>query len=139
MTLGATPCQAKQAETQQKKARRFRDGDRESRSRRGPALAEVDCDRTVLDSIAVLYFRRATRAQSAALLLAARIEQQPGRSRSSMLYRVNLTLLALLSLLSVSCSPAVGSEAWCKELQEKPKADWSANDVGGYAKHCVLK
>ena len=45
-------------------------------------------------------------------------------------------LLPLFSL--VACSPEVGSEAWCKQLKEKPKGDWSSNEAGDYAKHCLF-
>lgn len=48
------------------------------------------------------------------------------------------TTLGLLLVL-LGCAPEVGSDAWCKKLKETPKGDWSANDVGGYAKHCLLK
>jgi hypothetical protein len=47
-------------------------------------------------------------------------------------------LLALIGLIS-GCSPEVGSEAWCKAMDEKPKGDWTANEAGDYAKHCVFK
>ena len=36
------------------------------------------------------------------------------------------------------CSPEVGSDAWCKDMDAKDKGDWSANDAADYAKHCVL-
>lgn len=37
-----------------------------------------------------------------------------------------------------ACSPEVGSDAWCNDLKEKPKGDWSANEAADFAKHCVL-
>ncbi len=40
--------------------------------------------------------------------------------------------------LLVGCSAEVGSEAWCNDLKEKPKGDWTANEAGDYAKHCVF-
>ncbi|MCH4295874.1 DUF3012 domain-containing protein [Shewanella sp. 3B26] len=46
-----------------------------------------------------------------------------------------LTLVAGLA----ACAPEVGSEAWCKKMEEKPKGDWSANEAADYAKHCVFK
>jgi hypothetical protein len=49
------------------------------------------------------------------------------------------TLLASAVLLLSACAPEVGSNAWCKSLAEKPKGDWSANEVTDYSKHCVLK
>ncbi|MGH0029334.1 MAG: DUF3012 domain-containing protein [Myxococcota bacterium] len=47
--------------------------------------------------------------------------------------------IATLLLLFTACSPEVGSEAWCEEMKETPKADWSANDAAAYAKHCVFQ
>jgi len=52
---------------------------------------------------------------------------------------IQLTLLASAVLLLSACAPEVGSEAWCKNLAEKPKGDWTANEVTDYAKHCILK
>ena len=51
--------------------------------------------------------------------------------------------VALLLAFGVSaglsaCSPDVGSEDWCKELKEKPKGDWTANEAGDFAKNCIL-
>ena len=38
-----------------------------------------------------------------------------------------------------ACSPEViGSTAWCEMMDQKSKADWSANEAADYAKHCVL-
>lgn len=54
--------------------------------------------------------------------------------------RIQLLLaVSVLGVLLAGCSPEVGSEAWCKNLTEKPKGEWSANDAGNYAKHCVLR
>lgn len=36
-------------------------------------------------------------------------------------------------------APEVGSDAWCKQMKEKPKGDWTANEAADYAKHCVFK
>ena len=47
---------------------------------------------------------------------------------------------SLLLLTSLSgCSPEVGSEAWCEQMKEKPKGDWSGNEAADFAKHCLLK
>ncbi|WP_455234726.1 DUF3012 domain-containing protein [Thiogranum longum] len=46
--------------------------------------------------------------------------------------------LVLVALLS-GCSPEVGSEAWCTEMQDKPKGDWTANEATDFAKHCIFK
>jgi len=46
---------------------------------------------------------------------------------------------AFVAGLSASCSPEVGSDAWCEKMKETPKGDWSANDASAYAKNCILK
>jgi hypothetical protein len=51
---------------------------------------------------------------------------------------VFLTMLLLISTLS-ACSPEVGSEAWCEDMVEKPKGDWSTNEATEFAKSCVFK
>ncbi len=48
-----------------------------------------------------------------------------------------LVLLTLLGLVS-ACDPEVGSEAWCGDLKEQPKGDWTANEAADFVKHCVL-
>ena len=55
--------------------------------------------------------------------------------------RLLLTSLsaALLIIGLSACAPEVGSEKWCAQLKEKPKGEWSANEAGDYAKHCVFK
>jgi len=47
--------------------------------------------------------------------------------------------LASVALWGAGCSPEVGSEAWCKQMKEKPKADWTANEAAEYAKSCVFR
>ncbi|MEN8718904.1 MAG: DUF3012 domain-containing protein [Oceanococcaceae bacterium] len=49
-----------------------------------------------------------------------------------------LPALVLLGAVA-ACSPQVGSDAWCEALEKKPKGDWSMNEAGDYAKHCVLE
>lgn len=40
---------------------------------------------------------------------------------------------------TTGCSPEVGSEAWCKKLEEKPKGEWTGNEATEYAKNCVFR
>jgi hypothetical protein len=48
--------------------------------------------------------------------------------------------LALALVISLSgCAPEVGSEKWCKQMEDKAKGDWTANEAADYAKHCVFK
>lgn len=50
-----------------------------------------------------------------------------------------MVAVAVLGLLVSACSPEVGSEAWCLDMEETPKGDWSMNEAGDYAKHCVFR
>lgn len=49
-----------------------------------------------------------------------------------------LCVLMLSLLFIASCSPTIGSEAWCKDLKEKPKGDWTATEAKDFAKHCIF-
>ena len=46
--------------------------------------------------------------------------------------------LMLLAFFLLACSPEVGSKAWCENMKEKPKGEWTANEAGNFAKHCLL-
>ena len=41
----------------------------------------------------------------------------------------SIPLLALLAGTMMACSPEVGSPEWCAEMKQKPKMDWSANEL----------
>jgi hypothetical protein len=41
-------------------------------------------------------------------------------------------------MLITACSPEVGTKGWCTMIGEKPKGEWTANEVTDYAKHCLL-
>ena len=47
-------------------------------------------------------------------------------------------LLVGLFLSASACSPEVGSEKWCEAMREKPRGDWTANELADYTKHCVF-
>ena len=50
-----------------------------------------------------------------------------------------LTLIVIVSVASmVACSPEVGSEKWCKKMEEKSAADWTSREAKDYGKHCVF-
>ncbi len=51
---------------------------------------------------------------------------------------IALLCAAGLGLTLAACSPEVGSEAWCDDMKEKPKGDWTVNEAADFAKHCVL-
>lgn len=52
---------------------------------------------------------------------------------------VMLGVAGLLVMLATGCAPEVGSEQWCQSMKEKPKGNWTANEAGDFAKHCILK
>jgi hypothetical protein len=51
---------------------------------------------------------------------------------------IHTAILLFVSFL-IGCAPEVGSEAWCDDLAEKPKGDWTANEAAEFAKNCVFK
>ena len=51
----------------------------------------------------------------------------------------SLSISLAAAVLLSACAPEVGSEAWCEDMGEKPKGDWSVNEAAEYAKSCVFK
>ena len=49
-----------------------------------------------------------------------------------------LAVFAGLAALLGACSPDVGSEAWCQDMKQKAKGDWTASEATNFAKHCIL-
>ncbi len=47
--------------------------------------------------------------------------------------------LVVAVVFVAGCAPEVGSDAWCKDMKEKPKGEWTANEAADFAKHCVFK
>jgi len=47
--------------------------------------------------------------------------------------------ISVVLLQITACTPEIGSESWCADLKEKPKADWSINEASDYTKHCLFK
>lgn len=55
-------------------------------------------------------------------------------------YRPQFFIAAALAVFALSgCAPEPGSDAWCEEMAEKPKGDWTLNDAAEFAKSCVVK
>ena len=48
------------------------------------------------------------------------------------------TVVLLSALVLFACSPEVGSKAWCEDMREKPKGEWTANEAANFAKHCLI-
>lgn len=57
----------------------------------------------------------------------------------SVVKKIALVIFAVSSLLLTGCAPEVGSDAWCKNMKEKPKGDWTSNEAADFAKHCLFK
>lgn len=47
-------------------------------------------------------------------------------------------MLSSFAFIAAGCSPEVGSEAWCQQMKEKPKGDWTATETKDYAKYCIF-
>jgi hypothetical protein len=47
-------------------------------------------------------------------------------------------VLVTIATLLAACAPEVGSPEWCKAMSEKPRGDWTGNEVLEYARSCVL-
>jgi hypothetical protein len=45
---------------------------------------------------------------------------------------------AIVFTAIVACSPEVGSEKWCTNMEEKPGDEWTIKEANNYAKHCIL-
>lgn len=63
---------------------------------------------------------------------------QFGRRTAPM--RTNLKILSAILIISglVGCSPEIGSKAWCADMKEKPKGEWTANEAADFAKNCLI-
>jgi hypothetical protein len=61
-------------------------------------------------------------------------QQQKGRLKMMKLMKV-LPLVLGMAFLS-SCAK-VGSEAWCDNMKETPKGEWSMDDATNFTKHCI--
>ena len=53
----------------------------------------------------------------------------------------NLAVASILSMafFLVGCSAEIGSDAWCADMKEKPKGEFTANDAKEFAKNCLFK
>ncbi len=61
------------------------------------------------------------------------------RRTSQVANRIVSAVLALsIAGLTAGCSPEVGSDAWCENMAEKQKGDWTANEAANYARHCLF-
>jgi PBP1b-binding outer membrane lipoprotein LpoB len=44
----------------------------------------------------------------------------------------------VVALFLSGCAPEIGSEDWCADMKEKPKADWTATEAKDFTKHCIF-
>lgn len=56
-----------------------------------------------------------------------------------MMRKVSVWIAIVVFASLLGCAPEVGSEAWCKKLDKKPKGDWTANEAGDYTKNCIFR
>ena len=49
------------------------------------------------------------------------------------------TMFLLGAVFLAACSPKVGSDEWCKAMQQKSAGDWTSNEAADFAKHCIFK
>ena len=50
---------------------------------------------------------------------------------------VRHVLLCITLLMATACSPEIDSEAWCKEMREKQKEEWLAEEIKPYFSSCI--
>jgi hypothetical protein len=59
---------------------------------------------------------------------------------SNLVITINRTIaVAFVTLFIASCAPEVGSDAWCEDMVNKSKGDWTANEAAEFAKSCIFK
>ena len=56
-----------------------------------------------------------------------------------MIKKVALASSLAAAIFLVACAPEIGSDAWCEDMDEKAKGDWSTNEAKEYAKSCVFR
>lgn len=52
--------------------------------------------------------------------------------------KLKLFTACIITLGLSACAPKVGSKEWCEDMKEKPKGDWTANELKDFTKYCVL-
>jgi hypothetical protein len=53
--------------------------------------------------------------------------------------KLTLVTALLVASMLTACEPEVGSDAWCEDMVDTPKGDWSTNDATAFAENCILK
>lgn len=50
-----------------------------------------------------------------------------------------LFMSVLATAVIAGCSPELGSQAWCEDMDEKSKGDWTVNEAEAYVKNCIVR
>lgn len=50
-----------------------------------------------------------------------------------------ITIILSFTAIITACTPEIGSDKWCDNMQEKPKGEWSMNEAGDFTKFCILR
>jgi len=52
---------------------------------------------------------------------------------------VSIVSAIVVAMMLSACSPKVGSKEWCAAMKEKPRGEWTSNEIRDYAEHCLFK
>lgn len=59
--------------------------------------------------------------------------------KKNYLNSIGIAMFALVSVFVLSaCTSEPGSKAWCDNMKDKAKGEWTAEQAGVFTKHCVL-
>jgi hypothetical protein len=50
-----------------------------------------------------------------------------------------LCLAVPIVIFLSACAPEFGSQAWCDDLEKKPKADWTDSEAINYGEYCLVQ
>lgn len=53
-------------------------------------------------------------------------------------WRIGLLMALTVGILS-GCEDEVGSQTWCDALRDKPKTEWTGQNIADFAQHCILQ
>lgn len=67
----------------------------------------------------------------------------PDQTQEDLLVKITVKVLKIILTLALfsglySCAE-VGSEKWCKKMEEKPTDKWTIAETKDYTRHCVFK
>ena len=56
-----------------------------------------------------------------------------------MTQKLKRTLAVLPLFVLWGCAPEVGSDAWCEDMRDQPRGDWTANEIRAFAENCIFE